>query len=148
MSRLRCSTGSSLWRVGYVVFIFSYNEERLGGCYTDLDRAVLLPGDGQHVQLYLQDLWFRVDVCGPPLVLHTSEQVATVGTDRACLAHRLGSLRHHGDADNSFEYNVNPSDLEPRANATAHRMKHNKLAGSVDEATQPGISQRTRIQRN
>ena len=71
---------------------FSYNEERLGGCYTDLDCAVLLHGDGQHVQLYLQDLWFSVDVCGPPLVLHTSEQVATVGTDRACLAHRLGSL--------------------------------------------------------
>ena len=112
MSRLRCSTGSSLWCVGYVVFSFSYNEVRLGGCYTDLDRAVLLPDDGQHVQLYLQDLWFGVDVSGPLLVLHTSEQVAMVGTDRACLAHRLGSLRRRGDADDSFEYNVNPSDSE------------------------------------
>ena len=79
-----------------------------------INRAVLLPGDGQHVQLYLQDLWFSVDVCSPLLVLHTPEQVATVGADRACLAHCLGSLRRRGDADDSFEYNVNPSDPEPQ----------------------------------
>ena len=102
-----------MWCVGYVVFSFSYNEVRLGGCYTDLDRAVLLPDDGQHVQLYLQDLWFSVDVCGHFLVIYTSEQMATTGTDRTCLAHCLGSLRRCGDADNSFEYNVNLSDSEP-----------------------------------
>ena len=61
-----------------------------------LDRAILLPGDGQHVQLCVHDLWFRVDFCSPLLVFHTSEQVAAPGTDRAGLAHRRGSPRHHG----------------------------------------------------
>jgi hypothetical protein len=74
-----------------------------------LDRAILLPGDGQHVQLCVHDLWFRVDFCGPLLVLHTSEQVAAPGTDRAGLAYRRGSPRLRGDADGSSKHNVNPS---------------------------------------
>ena len=58
-----------------------------------LDRAIFLPGDSQHVQLCVHDLWFCVDFCSPLLVLHTSEQVAAPGTDRAGLAHRRGSPR-------------------------------------------------------
>ena len=60
---------------------FLYNNVGFGGHYTGLDRSILLPGDGQHVQLCLHDLWFRVDLCSPLLVLHTSEQVAAPGTD-------------------------------------------------------------------
>ena len=65
--------------------------------------------DGQDVQLCLCDLWFSVDVCVLLLVLHTSEQVATAGTDLAYLAHRLGPSRRRGDADESIWHNVNPS---------------------------------------
>ena len=74
-----------------------------------LDRAILLPGDGQHVQLCVHDLWFRVDLCSSLLVLHTSEQMAAPGTDRAGLAYRRGSPRHRGDTDDSSGHNVNPS---------------------------------------
>ena len=88
-------------------FIFCIITQGLG---EGLDRPILLSGDGQHVQLCLRDLWFRVYFCGPLLVFHTSEQVAAPGTDRAGLAHRRGSPRPRGDTDDSSGHNVNPSE--------------------------------------
>ena len=57
----------------YIV-IFSFNNNGgFGGYYIGHDRPVLLPGNGQHVQLRLHHLWFSVDLRDPILVLHTCE---------------------------------------------------------------------------
>ena len=57
----------------YIV-IFSYNNNGgFGGYYIGHHRPVLLPGNGQHVQLRLHHLWFSVDLRDPILVLHTCE---------------------------------------------------------------------------